>query len=148
MVTQDEDQMPLAITCWPNETGDGNCDVSVEYELQQDHLELADVSIRIPIPSGVGAPVVGSCDGDYNHDSRKNILEWNLPVIDSSNGNGSMEFSIAGNPDDFFPVNIDFHSTKKSFINISIAGVVDSESNSPVKYSSESALLVDKYEIV
>ena len=60
---------------------DGNCDVSVEYELQQDHLELADVSIRIPIPSGVGAPVVGSCDGDYNHDSRKNILEWNLPVI-------------------------------------------------------------------
>jgi len=44
-------------------------------------LELADVSIRIPIPSGVGAPVVGSCDGDYNHDSRKNILEWNLPVI-------------------------------------------------------------------
>ena len=71
----------LAITCWPNETGDGNCDVSVEYELQQDHLELADVSIRIPIPSGVGAPVVGSCDGDYNHDSRKNILEWNLPVI-------------------------------------------------------------------
>ena len=83
-----------------------------------------------------------------------------------------MEFSIAGNPDDFFPVNvsenpqtiaqslndslafgkntfqIDFHSTKKSFINVSIAGVVDSESNSPVKYSSESALLVDKYEIV
>ena len=55
--------------------------MSVEYELQQDHLELADVSIRIPIPSGVGAPVVGSCDGDYNHDSRKNILEWNLPVI-------------------------------------------------------------------
>ena len=71
----------LAITCWPNETGDGTCDVSVEYELQQEHLELADVTIRIPIPSGVGAPVVGTCDGDYNHDSRKNILEWKLPVI-------------------------------------------------------------------
>ena len=136
MVTQDEDEMPLgmsirwykvftavlAITCWPNETGDGSCDVSVEYELQQEHLELADVSIRIPVPSGVGAPVVGSCDGDYNHDSRKNFLEWKLPVIgtfltfmtssyaflDSSNSSGSLEFSIAGNPDDFFPVNVSF----------------------------------------
>ena len=113
----------LAITCWPNETGDGNCDVSVEYELQQDYLELADVSIRIPIPSGVGAPVVGTCDGDYSHDSRKNFLEWKLDVIgkrnkykytalfiniysDSSNSSGTLEFSIAGNPDDFFPVNV------------------------------------------
>ena len=65
------------------ENGDGGCDVSVEYELQpgHEHLELADVSIKIPIPSGVGAPVIGSCDGDYNHDIRKNVLEWNLPII-------------------------------------------------------------------
>ena len=57
--------------------------MSVEYELQpgHEHLELADVSIKIPIPSGVGAPVIGSCDGDYNHDIRKNVLEWNLPII-------------------------------------------------------------------
>jgi len=148
MVTQDEEEMPLAITCWPNETGDGSCDVSVEYELQQDHLELADVSIRIPVPSGVGAPVIGACDGDYNHDSRKNFLEWKLPVIDSSNTSGSLEFSIAGNPDDFFPVNIDFHSTKKSFIKVAIGSVVDADSGAPVKYSSETALLVDKYDIV
>ena len=75
--------MPLNITCWPNENGDGGCDVSVEYELQSghEHLELQDVSIKIPIPSGMGAPVIGSCDGDYNHDSRKNFLEWNLPII-------------------------------------------------------------------
>jgi len=148
MVTQEEDEMPLAITCWPNETGDGNCDVSVEYELQQDYLELADVSIRIPIPSGVGAPVVGTCDGDYSHDSRKNFLEWKLDVIDSSNSSGTLEFSIAGNPDDFFPVNIDFHSTKKNFIQVSVAGVIDSESESAMKYSTDCALLVDKYEIV
>ena len=32
--TQEEDQIPLNITCWPNENGDGGCDVSVEYELQ------------------------------------------------------------------------------------------------------------------
>ena len=45
------------------------------------HLELADVTIQIPVPSGVGAPVITTCDGDYKHDSRKNFLEWTLPVI-------------------------------------------------------------------
>jgi hypothetical protein len=45
------------------------------------HLELADVTIQIPVPSGVGAPIITTCDGDYKHDSRKNFLEWTLPVI-------------------------------------------------------------------
>jgi len=85
-------------------------------------LELADVTIQIPVPSGVGAPIISTCDGDYKHDSRKNILEWTLPVIgiknifglksiiflDESNANGSLEFTIAGNPDDFFPVSVCF----------------------------------------
>ena len=38
--------------------------------------------------SGVGAPVVHECEGEYRHDSRKNLLEWNLTVIDSSNKTG------------------------------------------------------------
>ena len=40
--------------------------------------------------SGVGAPVVSECEGEYRHDSRKNILEWNLPLIDQSNKTGAL----------------------------------------------------------
>lgn len=147
--SQDEEQIPLNITCWPNEN-DGGCDVSVEYELQDGHthLELADVTIRIPVPSGVGAPVIGSCDGDYKHDSRKNFLEWTLVVIDSSNASGSLEFSIPGHPDDFFPISVEFHSTKKSFIHVAVAGVSDAETGESTKYSSETVLLVDRYDVV
>lgn len=101
--------MPLQINCWPNDTGSG-CDVNIEYELKQTDLELHDVTILIPLPSGVGAPVVGDCDGEYNFDSRKSVLQWNLAVIDANNESGSMEFSIAGHPDDFFPVNVNFIS--------------------------------------
>ena len=36
----------------------------------------------------MGAPVVHECEGEYRHDSRKNLLEWNLTVIDSSNKTG------------------------------------------------------------
>jgi len=71
------------------------------------------------VRSGVGAPVVGDCEGDYRHDSRKNILEWRLPVIDASNKSGSMEFSIAGHTNDFFPVAVSFVS-KKSFCDIEV----------------------------
>ena len=40
--------------------------------------------------SGVGAPVVNECEGEYRHDSRKNILEWNMPLIDQSNKTGTV----------------------------------------------------------
>lgn len=70
--------------------------------------------------SGVGAPVVGDLDGEYRHDSRKNILEWCLPVIDENNKSGSLEFSIAGRPNDFFPVNVSFVS-KRTYSNIQVS---------------------------
>jgi len=62
--------------------------------------------------SGVGAPTIGEMDGDYHYDARKSVLEWTMTVIDSSNDSGSLEFSIPGIPDDFFPVNVSFYSTK------------------------------------
>jgi len=72
--------------------------------------------------SGAGTPVVGECEGDYRHDSRKNILEWRLPVIDASNKSGSMEFTVTGHTNDFFPVNVSFVS-KKSFCDIEVGTV-------------------------
>ena len=61
---------------------------------------------------GVGSPVIGDLDGEHSYDPKKHILEWRLPVIDSSNKTGSMEFTVAGLPSDFFPVRVSFTSTK------------------------------------
>jgi len=38
-----------AVNCWPSESGTG-CDVNIEYELQDETLELNDVVISIPVP--------------------------------------------------------------------------------------------------
>ena len=38
------------VNCWPSDNGQGGCDVNIEYELEQDQLELQDVVITIPIP--------------------------------------------------------------------------------------------------
>uniref|UniRef100_A0AAZ3NW09 Coatomer subunit delta n=1 Tax=Oncorhynchus tshawytscha TaxID=74940 RepID=A0AAZ3NW09_ONCTS len=97
--------------------------------------------------SGVGAPVVGDVDGEYKHDSRRNVLEWSLPVIDAKNKSGSLEFSIAGQPNDFFPVNVSFVSIR-NYCDIQVAKVTHVEGDAPVKFSLETSFLVDKYEIL
>jgi len=144
--SSDESFMPLLINCWPNDNGEG-CDVNIEYELQMKEMELIDVNISIPVPSGVGSPNVTSVDGEYKHDSRKNVLEWTIPIVDSTNSTGVLEFSIAASPDDFFPVNVSFHSTKKSYSDIDVIGVENCKTNASVKHSVEQVITVDKFEI-
>lgn len=144
--TKDEDLIPLTINCWPNQNDD-ECEVTIEYELQLKDLELNDVTISIPVPAGVGAPNMGEMDGDYNYAAKRAILEWKLPVINASNPNGSMEFTISASPDDFFPINVSFYSTK-TMCDISINEVRNSENQDPVKFSQDRSLLIDKYEIV
>lgn len=73
--------------------------------------------------SGVGAPVIGDLDGEYKHDSRRNVLEWCLPVIDANNKTGSLEFSIAGQPNDFFPISVSFVS-KRNYCDIQVGWIL------------------------
>ncbi|KAJ6648607.1 Coatomer subunit delta [Pseudolycoriella hygida] len=145
--TQDESSVPLTINCWPSENGEGGCDVNIEYELEHQRLELQDVCISIPLPLN-SHPSVAECDGDYHHDSRKNILQWNIPVIDAANKAGSMEFSVpASIPGDFFPVQVSF-SAKIPYADLKATQVVSVDDGSPVKFSTETVFYPDKYEIV
>ncbi len=72
--------------------------------------------------SGVGAPVVGEVDGEYSYDSKKHTLDWRVSVIDINNRSGSLEFSIAGLPGDFFPIRVYFISTK-SYCHVEVSHV-------------------------
>ncbi|CAH1993595.1 unnamed protein product [Acanthoscelides obtectus] len=146
MQSTDENLVPLLINCWPSENGDG-CDVNIEYELSHTNLELYDVNITIHLPIGCN-PVVGECDGTYSHEARRNQLTWSLPLIDATSKNGSMEFNAPrANPNDFFPLTVSFTS-KSSYANIKVSEVVLVDDESPVKYSVESVLHPEKYEIV
>lgn len=145
--TQDESAIPLTINCWPSENAEGGCDVNIEYELEHPRLELHDVCITIPLPMGI-TPSIAECDGDYNHDSRKNVLQWNLPVIDASSKQGSMEFSVPNSiPGDFFPLDVSFTS-KISYAELLPVKVNQIEDGADVKFSAETLFYTDKYEIV
>jgi hypothetical protein len=40
----------LIVNCWPSPSGDGTCEVNIEWELENKELELQDVVISIPLP--------------------------------------------------------------------------------------------------
>jgi len=145
--SSDESDIPLSINCWPSDNGSGGCDVNIEYELENTELEMQDVVISIPLPHGVGAPNVAECDGEYTHDTRRSALLWQHALIDANNRSGSLEFSVGGNPDDFFPVSLSFNSTK-SFSGIKVLDCVEVDGGNPVKHSSSTAFFAEKYEVV
>merc|ERR1719394_2408960 len=146
-VTEDESMVPLMINCWPSENNSGGCDVNIEYELEDDSLELRDVEITIPTGGGPTAPVMNECTGDYDYDKRKGALVWRVPVVDANEKSGAMDFTAPGAiPDNFFPVSLTFHS-KNSYCGIKVESCVDLATSEPVKFSSDTNFFPTAYEV-
>ncbi|CAI2185712.1 13149_t:CDS:2 [Funneliformis geosporum] len=146
-ITKDDTMIPLSINCWPSSSGDGTCDVNIEYELESDEREFKDVLITIPLPSG-GNPTVGEVDGNYEVNRQTRTLDWQLPIIDASNKQGSLEFSIAGDDvDAFFPVGVSFVS-EKTFCDIDVLEVTLIDTGAPVTYSKEKILTAEEYNVM
>ncbi|KAJ3157593.1 Coatomer subunit delta [Geranomyces michiganensis] len=145
-ITKDESLIPLAINCWPSPSGNGTCDVNIEYELQHDNLELQDVIISIPY-AGSAPPTIGDVEGHYEIDRARRFIQWQLPVIDQSNKSGVLEFTAQG--DDagvFFPIRVSFTS-KKTFCNIAVRDITGVD-GSPSVFSQDTMLLTEDYSVV
>ncbi len=39
-----------SVNCWPTPSGDGTCDVNIEYELETEAFDLINLAISIPLP--------------------------------------------------------------------------------------------------
>ncbi|KAJ3414872.1 Coatomer subunit delta [Chytridiales sp. JEL 0842] len=144
-VTKDDNAMPLSINCWPSPSGNGTCDVNLEYELQTD-VDLRDVVISIPYP-GNSAPSVGDVEGHYKVDKNRRIIDWQLPIIDQSNKNGVLEFTV--NSEDvsaFFPISVSFNSNK-SLCHVD-AAAIQSVAGQAIAFSQETVVTPDEYVIV
>ncbi|PAV60373.1 hypothetical protein WR25_07846 [Diploscapter pachys] len=147
LILQAEDELPLTLNVWPEESADG-CQVNIEYTLQDKSFSLENVQIHIPLPPAT-APVVSECEGSYEYLKPRNQLLWTLPSIDSSNDSGTLEFSVPnGHKDHFFPVNVTFYS-EKLMVPITVEHIETMDgSSTDVVHSTETRLVTDKYEIV
>ncbi|RXG54611.1 Coatomer subunit delta [Armadillidium vulgare] len=135
------------VNCWPQENGSGSCDVNIEYTLECKEMELDDVTIVIPLASGVPPPVINECEGEHELDKLHSTLIWRIPVIDKTCPTAAMDFTARGVPENFFPVKVNFVS-KRPYCNLKVAGVVSTTDGTPSVFSSETILKTNVYEVV
>lgn len=133
-----------AVNCWPEETGNGQVSVNIEYALQNEALTLNEVLVTVPLGSTDAAPRVVACDGAYKHNTRDNTLQWRIDSVSASNASGALEFTLAGrgvNADAFFPVTVTFNSTD-TLCPLDVADVV------PIEEAGGQELAPQRHQVV
>ncbi|PIO76866.1 hypothetical protein TELCIR_01058 [Teladorsagia circumcincta] len=114
----------------------------VQLQAQSDLMKCA------PDVSAATVPVVSDCEGSYEYQKSRNQLVWTMPVIDSTNSTGTLEFNVPnGHADHFFPVHVRFH-TEKLYCDIGVDAVQTIDGSSAVPFSVETRLITEKYEVV
>ncbi|KAK0187174.1 hypothetical protein F5146DRAFT_765667 [Armillaria mellea] len=144
----DESNVPLSINCWPSPNNDGTCEVSIEYDLENENVSLYDVVISIPLPDG-SYPTVSSHSGEWSLEPSSHSLAWSMPRISGSDDTktGSMIFTVGGDDTGaFFPVQVRFIG-EGSLAGVSVASV-SKISGEDVVYSVDSTVTADKYFVV
>jgi len=114
--TDDTSALPISFTVWVNKGSDGNCTLTVEYELTGGDA-LKDVSVVIPYSSA--EPTVSSFDATYEVSG--DSLEWSLGSVDEDNANGSFEFEAqTDDENEFFPMQVRFSKTSP-FVDVDVS---------------------------
>ena len=103
------------VTAWPTPSGDGSCDVNIEYEVENTDVTLYDLVISIPLPSGSYPTVSSNSVGSWSVNPSYHSIDWSMhqaSASDDATRSGTLEFSIAGDePAAFFPIKVSFVAT-------------------------------------
>ncbi|KAJ6581509.1 hypothetical protein B0H19DRAFT_1115581 [Mycena capillaripes] len=145
----DEGAVPLSINCWPTPSNDGTCEVSIEYELENESVTLYDLEIFIPLPAG-SYPTVSSHTGEWSLEPNSHSLAWSTPLVSAdseSTRTGSLMFTVAGDdPETFFPVRVAFVG-QGSLAGVGVATAKLADGEEPA-FSVDSVVTADGYFVV
>jgi hypothetical protein len=88
---------------------------------------------------------VSSHTGEWTLNASTHALDWSVPLVNSDESSGSLEFSVSG--DDaaaFFPVKVSFIG-EGSMAGISVANVIAVEGGEAIVFSQDSTVTTDEY---
>jgi len=112
----DTSALPISFTVWVNKGSEGNCTLTVEYELTGGDA-LNDVGVVIPYATS--EPTVSSFDAKYEVSG--DSLEWSVGSVDDENPNGSFEFEAqTDDENEFFPMQIRF-AKSSPFVDVDVS---------------------------
>ncbi|AAZ13289.1 coatomer delta subunit, putative [Trypanosoma equiperdum] len=142
-------QPPLTFSCWPNAGS-----ITVEYEISNADLVeqgLCDVRVTLPLRGAVAATVestTGSCS------TQEDCVVWQIPQVSNHvNASGNCEVVLAdpdcaasGADEVFFPVDVTF-KTRATAAHVRVLEVVQTENGVPVKFTQETQLTAEGYNV-
>lgn len=97
--------LPVTVSCWPSAVGN-NATVNLEYE-SESAMTISGLYVSVPCNSTPNITDIGEGDARYN--AKKGMVEWKVDLIDGSNRNGSLEFTVPDTDvDSFFPITVSF----------------------------------------
>ncbi|EGS20795.1 coatomer subunit delta-like protein [Thermochaetoides thermophila DSM 1495] len=134
--------LPITFTVWVNKGSEGNCTVTVEYELTGGDA-LKNVSVVIPFSNA--EPSVSSFDAVYEMSG--NSLEWSIGSVSEDNPSGAFEFEApTSDENEFFPMQVRFAKTTP-FVEVDVVSAELVELNEEVAFSKEIKSVADSYVI-
>ena len=156
----------LIVNCWPSPSNDGTCEVSIEYDLENENVTLYDVVIAIPLPYVVSLvhyyhlilpshsdgsyPTVTAHSGEWSLDPSSHSLAWSIPVVSAADGSktGSLMFNVGGvDVGAFFPVEVSFIG-QGSLAGVAVASVDRVNGGEAPEYSVDAFVTADEYVVV
>lgn len=100
--------------------------------------------LRAPNP-----PVINNVAGSYALDPRTRSLVWTIPFINSSNTEGTLEYTIDSEDVNlFFPIRVSFRVLKRSVVGVDVLSVENLDTGAPVSYGKDVSCVVESYEVV
>jgi len=147
-IIKDESLLPFTLNCWPAAGSGETTVVNLDYELNDQSRDFKNLTVAIHIPGGHAPVVNNSSEGSSEYDNKQSILRWKIPVVDSSNPSGSLEFTIpyTGETSLLYPIELSF-SSNTTFVGINIAEVVLADGEKPVTFSQEAQVSTESYQI-
>ncbi|KAK3313497.1 hypothetical protein B0H66DRAFT_577500 [Apodospora peruviana] len=138
----DATALPISFTVWVNKGSDGNCTLTIEYELTGGDA-LKDVSVVVPYATA--EPTVSSFDAAYEVSG--DSLEWQIGSVDEENATGAFEFEAqADDENEFFPMQVRFSKTSP-FVDVDVNSVELFEMGEEVTFSKEIKSVADSFVI-
>lgn len=138
----DASALPITFTVWVNKGSEGNCTLTIEYELSGGDT-LKDVSVVVPFTSA--EPSVSSFDAVYEVSG--DSLEWAIGTVSDENPSGAFEFEAqTDDENEFFPMQVRFSKTSP-FVDVDVLSVELVEMNEEVTFTKEIKSVAESYMI-
>jgi len=135
--SSDESLCPLSLSCWPSPTADG-IQLVIEYELADESLSLANVTVKIPAPSAANPEVVSASAGECNYDHHNECVVWTIEAVNASANAGTLELSASCDESSIFPLTLDAQR-EDTHLDLQILEAYHMTSKDAIKYAQKRA---------